>query len=197
MSDYDDIIKLLNAGDVATLKAIAMNNGDFPNGRDDFVHRHWLINAIDCGNRDIVEWMLKEGVPANVDCDAAFPVLHSAIGREASDKYEIIELLIAAGADVNQRGLNGYTPVHYAASLNDIKSLEMLRNAGADLTKQTNVDDYATPLEEAVEFGWSEEVIHWLRTSTEQASSGQPATRRESKSEGGDKPQPEAVGRSR
>jgi hypothetical protein len=32
---------------------------------------------------------------------------------------------------------------------------------------------------------------------SEQASSGQPATRPESKSEGGDKPQPDAEGRSR
>ncbi|NNC87026.1 MAG: hypothetical protein HKN82_01045, partial [Akkermansiaceae bacterium] len=101
MSDYDHIIGALTAGDLKTLKAIARERSDFPNGKDDLVHRHWLINAIDCGNREIVEWMLAEGVPANVDCDDAFPVLHSAIGREAPDKYQIIKVLIEAGADLN------------------------------------------------------------------------------------------------
>jgi hypothetical protein len=41
--------------------------------------------------------------------------------------------------------------------------------------------------------------VHTWKTKTkgEQAGTGQPATRSESKSEGGDKPQPEAEGRSR
>ncbi len=41
------------------------------------------------------------------------------------------------------------------------------------------------------------ETFTWLEPKAEQAGTGQPATRSESKSEGSDKPQPEAEGRSR
>lgn len=41
------------------------------------------------------------------------------------------------------------------------------------------------------------EVTKWLEEFTEAGGTGQPATRPESKSEGGDKPEPEAEGRSR
>jgi hypothetical protein len=57
---------------------------------------------------------------------------------------------------------------------------------------------------ESVERGFYEpELTHWMTLTeareiqAEQAGTGQPATRPESKSEGGDKPQPEAEGRSR
>ena len=43
----------------------------------------------------------------------------------------------------------------------------------------------------------TESYLKWLLLKAQQASAGQPATHPESKPEGGDKPQPEAEGRSR
>ncbi len=50
---------------------------------------------------------------------------------------------------------------------------------------------------ETVEFASNRVALKKQETAGEQASTGQPAARPESKSEGGDKPQPEAEGRSR
>jgi predicted translin family RNA/ssDNA-binding protein len=47
------------------------------------------------------------------------------------------------------------------------------------------------------EYAETSAVFHSLKQKSEQAGTGQPATRPESKSEGGDKPQPEAEGRPR
>ena len=62
--------------------------------------------------------------------------------------YEILELLLSSGADVQQRGHNDYTPLHYAAAMEDMRAMELLLAHGADLNARTRIDDYATPLEE-------------------------------------------------
>jgi ankyrin repeat protein len=45
--------------------------------------------------------------------------------------------------------VNDYTPLHYAASQNDPRAIELLVSNGADLNARTGIDDFATPLEEA------------------------------------------------
>jgi hypothetical protein len=50
---------------------------------------------------------------------------------------------------------------------------------------------------EELDFDWTKSFLEQKRKKSEQYSTGQPATRPESKSEGSDKPQPEAEGRSR
>ncbi|HEY7215050.1 MAG TPA: ankyrin repeat domain-containing protein, partial [Thermoanaerobaculia bacterium] len=60
---------------------------------------------------------------------------------------------IGAGADLNQRGLNDWTPLHYAASRDDAAAIELLAAKGADLDARTRIDDFATPLEEAESLG--------------------------------------------
>ena len=64
----------------------------------------------------------------------------------------------------------------------------------------------AYALSEEINKSLDEKILNWLKTDTvpaelenkvEQAGTGQPATRSQSKSEGSDKPQPEAEGRSR
>ena len=65
----------------------------------------------------------------------------------------IVELLLDSGADIHQVGINGYTPLHWAASDNDPEAIELLIARGADPNVKTNVDDYTTPLEEADDRG--------------------------------------------
>jgi ankyrin repeat protein len=79
--------------------------------------------------------------------------LHSAIDRELPDLLEIIELLCRAGADVNAYGINGWTPLHMAAAWNNVEAIKILLRHGADLQARTEVDDYYTPLEEAMSMG--------------------------------------------
>jgi ankyrin repeat protein len=66
---------------------------------------------------------------------------------------EVAEILIASGADVNIRDVSGNTPLHTAASNNNILMIKMLTSRGADL-KATNKKG-ETPLYYSVAIG------HW------------------------------------
>ena len=72
-----------------------------------------------------------------------------AVGGRRGDIYELLELLLSFGADIQRRGVNDYTPLHYAAHLDDPKAIGFLLAHGADLNARTHIDDFATPLEEA------------------------------------------------
>lgn len=64
--------------------------------------------------------------------------------------------LIAAGADANARfvgGLHAETPLHWAASSNDVAVLDSLLDGGADIEAMGAVIGGGTPLADAVAFG--------------------------------------------
>src|SRR5207302_7722531 len=63
--------------------------------------------------------------------------------------------LVAAGADVNAQvtGPHAETPLHWAASSNDLEVLDALIDAGADTEMAGSVIDGGPPLADAVAFG--------------------------------------------
>ena len=166
MSDYDQILEAIIAGDIAALNEIAQLVDDFPAGRDDFVGRQWITNAIDCGTLSAVSWILEKGVPLDFRDEEGYTVLHSALDRKPPERCELMRLLVAAGADLNLRGINDWTPAHLAAIRNDVEALKILKEAGADFDVRTGFDDYATPLEEAQNLGGAAEAVAYLRTIT-------------------------------
>ena len=147
--DYEYFIKVLRFGNVKDLEELANREDDFPQGKDLLVMRRWITNAIDCGSKEAIEWILQKEVEVVFRDDEGYTVVHSALEREQNDKYEIIELLLKYGANVNLKGINDWTPAHMAAARNDVTALKILIEYGADLTIRTDIDDYATPLEEA------------------------------------------------
>jgi uncharacterized protein len=66
-----------------------------------------------------------------------------------------VALLVAAGADVNARfhGPHEETPLHWAASSNDVEALDALIDAGADIEAPGGVIGGGTPLADARGFG--------------------------------------------
>jgi ankyrin repeat protein len=56
-------------------------------------------------------------------------------------------MLLKAGAPVNRKGINDWTPAHMAAARYDVGVLRLLVRYSADLAIRTDIDDYATPLE--------------------------------------------------
>jgi ankyrin repeat protein len=67
----------------------------------------------------------------------------------------IVAALVAAGADVNAPfgGSHAETPLHWAASSDDIEVLDALVEAGADVAASGSVIDGGGPLSDAVGFG--------------------------------------------
>lgn len=66
-----------------------------------------------------------------------------------------VAALVAAGADVNARfdGRHAETPLHWAASCDDVAVLDALVEAGADLEADGAVIGGGTPMADAVAFG--------------------------------------------
>jgi ankyrin repeat protein len=111
-----------------------------------------------------IHTLLQIGADPNPKDRAGFPPLIAALsctrpqpgapGRP--DVAEIIKLLLAFGADSNQRGINDYTPLHMAVSERSLVAVQLLLEAGADPRLCTRIDDYETPREMAESAGLRE-----------------------------------------
>ena len=67
-----------------------------------------------------------------------------------------MELLLAFGADPNQRGLNDYTALHMAVNERNLRAVALLLDSGADPRLPTRIDDCETPREMAEKAGLSD-----------------------------------------
>jgi len=102
---------------------------------------------------EFVAEMIDLGADPNYVDDAGFPSLIAAMSSGRTEIHGLVELLLDSGADIQQRGVNGFTPLHYAAAYCDPGIVRLLLVRGADPEARTDVDDYTTPLEEARAFG--------------------------------------------
>jgi len=149
--DYIEAIDILRQTDTRELELLCDIIENFPHGKDAFIGRYWIINAIDCGSIETVQWILSKDVELKFEDDDT--PLESSIQRDLPNKYEILKMLIQAGADIHARGMNDYTPLHLAATKNDQIAMKILIESGADKTIRTRIDDLATPEEEARNLG--------------------------------------------
>lgn len=154
------------AGRESTELAKAINEGDLQKVKELIVLRPACVNEWEAGlpplhiavmrtNAAIVELLLN--AHANVDAigSAREELLDKTALSLATGRYwnqDIVELLIAHGADINKRGNSGRRPIHVAALGGHATTLEYLIARGAKL--EVRSDHGETPLIEAV---------HWLK----------------------------------
>lgn len=110
---------------------------------------HPLEYAIYWSPTAFISKLMDAGSNPNYHDPAGFPAIIAALSTEREDKLDIVRDLVNHGADPNGRGINDWTPLHYAVSLRDLDAIRLLLAAGADPTLKTRIDDYATALEEA------------------------------------------------
>ena len=125
---------------------------------DEFGLGHPLEYAIYWSPLGFIEALIALGANVNYEDDAGFPALIAALSTDRhgrGDRLDVLRLLLRHGADMT-RGLNDWTPLHYAANLRDLDALRLLLDAGADPTVRTRIDDLTTPLEEAEAAGFAE-----------------------------------------
>jgi ankyrin repeat protein len=148
----DPAHQALLAGDLAAWRRALGEPADFPQTRDE-CGATCLELAIYHGPVSLVAELIAMGADVGYDRHAGFPALFAAIDRQAPGRVEVVRLLLAAGADVEQRGTNDYTALHYAATRDDALVVELLLAHGADPAAQTRIDHLGTPLEEADRHG--------------------------------------------
>jgi ankyrin repeat protein len=147
------------AGDLAALRVALGDPPDFPNCLQPFelaVGGYPLEYAIYWSPLSFIEALLVLGADPNTPDPAGFPSLIAALTSGRRDGHDILKLLLQKGADLGQRGLNDWTPLHCAVYQRDLGALEILLDHGADPTLKTRIDDYTTALEDAESIGFTE-----------------------------------------
>jgi len=125
----------------------------FPHGVDKIFkghsNYHWIVEIIPIASVKTILWAMKEGVSLSFSEEGECVLQETMYERKSDDRYEILTVFLENGAPTDTRGINDYTPLHVAASLNDTRALELLLRFGADLNARTRIDEKTTPLEEA------------------------------------------------
>lgn len=139
--DLDALLSSLGdpAGFPNCLHPFELGLGDYP-----------LEYAIYWSPLGFVETLLDLGADPNYPDRLGSPSLIAALSTDRPDRIELLKLLLSRGADTAQRGVNDWTPLHYAVSRDDIPAIELLIGHGADINARTRIDDCMTPLEQAV-----------------------------------------------
>jgi ankyrin repeat protein len=160
------------AGNLEALRAAVEDPGSIPNGTMPLAIGPCLEYAIYHSPIAFIRTLLEEGADPNPTNHAGFPPLLAALschqvppgGAPRTDVTEIVALLLSFGADPNQRGINDYTALHMAASVNHAGVVRLLLEAGADPALRTRIDDCETALQLA-EKGQLEEISKMLRAA--------------------------------
>ena len=149
------------SGDLDALRAAVDDPAHVPNGPMPITVGPCLEYAIYHSPLAFIRTLLEIGADPNAPDDCGFPSLIAALSctnpqpgaRGRKDVVEILELLLAFGADPDQRGINDYTALHMAVGERNLPALECLLAAGGDPTLRTRIDDYETPREMAERAG--------------------------------------------
>lgn len=113
-----------------------------------------FLRASHEGDMDVVEKMLKQGVPADVSNSAGLQGIHFAA---KGGNLEMIQLLLNSGASVNAQSLKGNSPLHAAALTGDSEVVKLLLGHGAKVNMTCEcTEDVFTPLYMAAQIGHQE-----------------------------------------
>lgn len=140
VADRDDVLILDTADPLSIAAADAIHSGD-TEGLARLLAEHPGLATARFGDRDGMSRTL-------------FHVLTDWPGHHPNGAAAV-PVLVAAGADLNARftGPHTETPLHWAASNDDVEMLDALLDAGADIDATGAVIAGGTPLDDARAFG--------------------------------------------
>jgi ankyrin repeat protein len=147
------------AGDLAGVKAVLGWPEHFPNSPQPFELASGdrpLVTAINLSPLRFVRQLLDLGADPNYEALDGFPSLFAAIDADRPDRLEVLTLLLQHGARADMRGLNDWTPLHYAVARRNLEAVRLLLERGADPHAKTRIDDFASALEDAESAGFTE-----------------------------------------
>jgi ankyrin repeat protein len=130
-----DIFEATSIGEIITVKNLINKNPELVNSfsADGFT---LLGLAAYFGHLPLVKLLLDKGANPNIPANNQLKVtpLHSAC---AVSNFEIAELLIVWGADVNAKQINAATPLHSAALNGQTQLAKLLMDNGAVVNSRT------------------------------------------------------------
>lgn len=91
---------------------------------------NFLVKAAELGLYDVVYQLLKEPVD-EIDCRGE--ALFLAVYRQ---HWDVAELLVKSGADVNYKTLNGHTALMVASEYNNVDIVSLLISHSAELNNE-------------------------------------------------------------
>ena len=147
------------AGDVAGVKAALGWPESFPNSPQpmELASGDWpLVTAIALSPLRFIRRLLDLGADPNFEALDGFPSLMEVLDVDRPDRCDVMALLLRYGARTDQRGLNDWTPLHYAVARRNLAAVELLLAHGADPQTRTRIDDCTTPLEDALAAGFTQ-----------------------------------------
>lgn len=167
------------SGDLAALRAAVEDPAAVPNGPMPLAIGPCLAYAVYHSPISFVQTLIDIGAELSPDEHDGFPPVIAALSSLRSrpgsparaDALDVLALLLAAGADPNQRGLNDWTPLHMAVAERSLEAVRLLLEAGADPRLRTRIDDLSTPSDDAEASG-QVEIVELLRLAEARASTG-------------------------
>src|SRR5258707_3128240 len=116
------------------------------------------VEAISSGDTESLKRLLSQNSNlANARIDDKRTLLHVATDWPGHfpNNAETIATLVASGADVNAEfaGRHSETPLHWAASSDDVGVIDILLDSGANIEARGSVIGGGTPMSDAVAFG--------------------------------------------
>ena len=124
----------------------------------DCVDRTPLMVALEFRRTSLVRTLLSLGANPNGKSNDGKTCLSHAID---ADDAESLDLLLEAGADIEQIGSSFLTPLALAAVRGNVKMIEHLLRRGANIEARGEMEE--TPLIQACFFGQAEAVASLLR----------------------------------
>ncbi|WP_137125426.1 ankyrin repeat domain-containing protein [Roseomonas sp. HF4] len=112
--------------------------------------------AIRCAPPGFVAALIRLGADPRAPAEDGFPPLFQAIDAPRADRLRVLGVLLEAGADPEQRGMNDGTALHHAVERRDLAAIRLLLAHGADPGARTRIDDLSTPIEDAEATGFAE-----------------------------------------
>lgn len=141
-----------HAGDLKSIRELLNDPSGFPNSQQPYemgCAGTPLEYAFCWSPASLIEELLEIGADVNYSVVDGFPALFTLLETDREDKYDLLKLVLDHGADIHQRGINDWTPLHYAVAQRDLEAAEILVAYGADPHLKTRIDNYTSALEDA------------------------------------------------